>query len=697
MSRKLSRAVRDTVAVKGPERKMAPLAGERDRLQALMRGEGNAAVQRLGPAPRSRIPETVRDWLYLQRTAGNEAVSSLLASASSALPLQRKPPAAPPKPAPKTEAQLEAGIEIALQERYRLLREATSHASVGFTADQGMSVAAAAGPPAAKHTVVGGARQVAAMWKGIESHIRKPAVRRPPLPALSELYSAEGVASLKALSNPDRERMVADVRSLLTTYATDDQMTGTGADVDTIVGEIVNSFWQSYQAAGGPAAGPEHIAVPDRDLPLYYVKSHWLEIEKQILNPKQRPGVKAADELMHVVYVGEVVDQLALLPPSERAAVKAAVFDLLTQVASDEAQNAKTVQQDYAQLTEPLHGAIEYKEAGLVYVRGPLLNTFKSFKAANAYYEALVDGQFAGATAHQVYSAMQQRLQKADTKLKELDPEGTLNGTLDLSGLSVRENRSQKSKLSNHSFGCAIDVNANQNPLVRRDIIQELSPVIEQITGVKLYEGSKGPLEKHQGKKEEKDKNFTWGLTAAEIIPEAERLRSASDKVQEQFKDEDSLKQEMLAFAQKYASDKKLALPGTAEADSLLDGAKLAALKPKTMNAFARSIYIEQGPLEAAATRATAKDGLYVAQMLTSMYRWFVEGQQMSGPEAIAPGPGDVVRFGFLNLDPRIIAALAGTDGGGLKWLGAQTGGNKDFMHFDLPKDSLPPEAAMNQ
>ena len=63
--------------------------------------------------------------------------------------------------------------------------------------------------------------------------------------------------------------------------------------------------------------------------------------------------------------------------------------------------------------------------------------------------------------------------------------------------------------------------------------------------------------------------------------------------------------------------------------------------------------------------------------------------------EAIAKSAGQIAHFGFLNLDPKLIAALSGSDGGGLQWLGAQTGGTKDFMHFQLAPDQQPAKRAV--
>jgi len=63
--------------------------------------------------------------------------------------------------------------------------------------------------------------------------------------------------------------------------------------------------------------------------------------------------------------------------------------------------------------------------------------------------------------------------------------------------------------------------------------------------------------------------------------------------------------------------------------------------------------------------------------------------------EAIAKSAGQIAHFGFLNLDPKLIAALSGSDGGGLQWLGAQTGGTKDFMHFQLAPEQQPAKRAV--
>jgi hypothetical protein len=50
---------------------------------------------------------------------------------------------------------------------------------------------------------------------------------------------------------------------------------------------------------------------------------------------------------------------------------------------------------------------------------------------------------------------------------------------------------------------------------------------------------------------------------------------------------------------------------------------------------------------------------------------------------------GSVAAHGFINLPAILVAALAGSDAGNLRWLGTETG-SLDFMHFELaPRPAL--------
>jgi hypothetical protein len=88
-----------------------------------------------------------------------------------------------------------------------------------------------------------------------------------------------------------------------------------------------------------------------------------------------------------------------------------------------------------------------------------------------------------------------------------------------------------------------------------------------------------------------------------------------------------------------------------------------------------------------APTPAKNVKGLSVVDTLFWMHSTYRATLDKSGarvaPSAIG-SRGTVAAHGFLNLDPAIVAALSGSDGGGLKWLGGVQGGTKDFMHFQL-------------
>ena len=53
-------------------------------------------------------------------------------------------------------------------------------------------------------------------------------------------------------------------------------------------------------------------------------------------------------------------------------------------------------------------------------------------------------------------------------------------------------------------------------------------------------------------------------------------------------------------------------------------------------------------------------------------------------PTARSPSDAQLALHGFLSVAPEVVAALGGSDAGDLRWLGAMSGGTKDYMHFEL-------------
>jgi hypothetical protein len=95
-----------------------------------------------------------------------------------------------------------------------------------------------------------------------------------------------------------------------------------------------------------------------------------------------------------------------------------------------------------------------------------------------------------------------------------------------------------------------------------------------------------------------------------------------------------------------------------------------------------------EGELQAMADKA--------AGTLIELWRIYVssfEGGKTGGGKRVKAQtegtPGTVAAHGFMNMPSRLVAALCGSDGGALDWLG--TGLARDFMHFQLTPAQRPP------
>jgi hypothetical protein len=538
-----------------------------------------------------------------------------------------------------------------------------------------------------KHVVVGGPVRVAAAWPAIEKQVATPTPGPAPIDALGLLFTPAGVRSLAGVPKVDRAGLAASIHALLITWASDGHLAGIHADVDVLATDIAASFHSSYvAAAAGKATAPKHVAIPSGGIPpTLWFKQQWPDIERQI----RKPAIAGStNPLLHVLYTGTVAEQLLLLAPADRESLRAKVFDALVRYATDDTQTGETVAKEWSRLSPTIQNNIEEHEAGYVSVRGALLSTFGSLENANAYYEMLVTGHFAGKTLSTlVHPILESRLAASTGKLQTLNPSMSTAAHLGIYSLSIRENRNNVTQLSDHSFGFAIDVNASLNPNVSGAVAKPLYPLVNAMTGTDVFVDSKG---RGAGN------NFMMGLSAEQAQVEAERLRAASDKFKDAFKDEASVKKAMADYASGYATSHNFALPGVAAGDDLFAKAKAAVDNNNnaTVAALRNSIFIEQGPLLPGSIAPKPADLKAVAALLISVYVRWIESKSAK-PGAIAGSAGQIAHFGFVNLDPKLIAALTGSDGGGLQWLGAQTGGTKDFMHFQLAPDQQPAKRAV--
>ena len=378
--------------------------------------------------------------------------------------------------------------------------------------------------------------------------------------------------------------------------------------------------------------------------------------------------------------------------------------------------------------------AIEGGEAKYAALRPLLVAKFQSIDNAIAFYRGIGRTELRGARFNAHTGSLQPRL---DAASRRIDAETGFAAAveavpLSIGGFNIRRNRNNPSALSEHSFGFAMDINANANPnFGRRFPGRE----VLALTGEALFTG-------------EAVSKMAAGGTARELLPWARRIREASDRCKVAFADTAALERAMRGYiygdgnpmrtafepdnavelvplvraaaaAGAAAARKRLIdqLAGSWKNLALLHERRLAELVESQVgplglakakaNAAARrkADQLEQdkvraGTAKLAPAQAQALTGrhfeaivrgeaAWAAQTLVSCWQIFqasfVRGKIEAGQRIAAnseAGWGTIAAHGFLNFPPELIAVLTASDGGNLLWLGV--GRTKDFMHFEL-------------
>jgi hypothetical protein len=333
---------------------------------------------------------------------------------------------------------------------------------------------------------------------------------------------------------------------------------------------------------------------------------------------------------------------------------------------------------------------------------------------------------------------MAARLARANTKLEALlgrPPDIHLKGD---GALLVRPNHNEPWSLSKHCFGIAIDLEAEHNPNIRG--YAEKSDVIEAVTGVDTRVGTHGVRKSGGNLLSPGGKS----LSAADVMVEAERLRAGSGRFVDAFKDEAAANATLLRVARERgrpeAGDDQLLgairaardegdkvawklegpgvtlemLPNGTSSPPVARGRKKPPpLRGPAHDALARMLFPaernQSGPDPDIATdpwgaldyvEKTVRTLILIADTATAVER--PDGKPAppswaGGNDAVPLRPpvtaheptlGQLAAHGFMNLPPEVVAALAGADGGGLRWLGGLQGDLKDYMHFELPGEA---------
>lgn len=248
-----------------------------------------------------------------------------------------------------------------------------------------------------------------------------------------------------------------------------------------------------------------------------------------------------------------------------------------------------------------------------------------------------------------VHEVLLGKLKSAEALLKNEKPQVETLNTLD-----VRPNANDPSVLSLHSYGCAIDIDPKTNPNVGK-FPEEM---VKSLTGVSMF----GKDAQAFTLKASKD-------SAKTLEPKAATLSRASDSLKGIFKKEPKKWEEALPTCLQYLETQGFSFD---QVNFNPSSVKNAAKEKKS------------SPLDS---------------ILGAVYK--IDDKKDNKEKAIGEarnyliGAYNIAESGFINLAPKLIAALTGSDGGGLIWGGGGwkgTGSGRDFMHFELRDSDYPQE-----
>jgi hypothetical protein len=495
----------------------------------------------------------------------------------------------------------------------------------------------------------------------------------------------------------------------------------------------------------------------------------------------------SGDAMRHAI---EMVPLAAVAPPSgtttttpagstpPQPAVSRAVAALARAAGNRAAAHAlhgapgQVLQRDAAPATDPVaaefatfsaRGAVEGGLEGFRDIRDIFLSTFGSIAAANTYYRGIRQVPFMGLRPQVHAATLGARLAAAEALLKQKQDAESDTGWYDdllgqvreAGGFNIRRNRNNRSALSDHSFGWAVDLDAAENPNLHGRFPGR---ALMAVTGEGVVSGAMGTV--------------AAGGTTQELLAPVEEIRAASQAFEDAFSDEASLEQAMrdyLVMRLKYdvepdmpilemvkaaagqgkagtkaraelsgrLRDRWTSIPDAEAFQDAEDREQIVANKgwkawtqEKARRDAARAKAAERQRAERGAAakktdqlrkagksedeiRKLVDEPLVASQVkqfeaelsamadkaagtLIELWRIYVSsfaGGRTAGRRRVDASPvgtpGSAAAHGFMSVPSRLVAALCGSDGGALDWLG--TGLARDFMHFQLTAGQRPP------
>ncbi len=429
----------------------------------------------------------------------------------------------------------------------------------------------------------------------------------------------------------------------------------------------------------------------------------------QIVQPQDPPAERRRNTLQRTyisLWQAPLLDELRALTGAERQQVADAVERVIVQrVASVTIDVAR---REFSQLSNFVQRNIERGFHGYVAARAALMTRFGSVQGINQYYDQMVHAPFLGRNVW-VHPVMQGRLQAAERLLNSRRSGGRTWADLaraslrSAGGFNIRENRNSPTNLSLHSFGWAVDLNATTNPNVRSGV-RTASPV-EELTGLDLEAGPEY-------------RRIRAGGTASGLLGDIRTMHTASSRYAAVFDSEQAMVDGLGGYLEQQGLlhqpwMREFILPTLQRAvghrrqrDQLREIRRWLQFmwerrEDRSPQSEVEEAPICEGPIPPGVDPpdvclvATLTDAQVAPQALTMLrtYRAFQASRRRNGTEVAARSSasvGSMAAHGFFDLAPELVAALRGSDGGALKWLGVANR-TKDFMHFELERPDRPP------
>lgn len=306
-------------------------------------------------------------------------------------------------------------------------------------------------------------------------------------------------------------------------------------------------------------------------------------------------------------------------------------------------------------------------------VRQGILSSFGAFEIgaaaaidrANAYYTSLRRAHLLGVNGPLVHHKMQERLNRAnalmEARLTDAEKAEVRTTLRDWGGFAIRPNSNNRSVLSLHSFGWAVDIDAAFNPNYGHPGAGSALAPVAAVTG---HGDPRQP-------------GSMTGRSFADARAGAAELHATSAAYVEAMQDEAHLGRALLAFANRSRPAGLPALTGDG-ADLIAAGGQAHGASRAVLDIIAVGATPPQAHgLAGAADSIVSAVSAFRASFTTRRGHTVRVGARTEGTA------GSSAAHGFFRLPPQLVAALVSSEGGGLVWLG--TSGVHDWMHFELP------------